>query len=115
MGQELADPLPLLSGRRGLEGKFDGPGVALVSCEPELQTIELHPAIVTLIDPKRRVEETGPVSRMLVGGRSADSGRRSEDTRTQHAAAAAIDDRRVHRPVDRAFLRECLRLKAGNE
>src|SRR5262247_1059407 len=115
MGQELADPLPLLFDRRRLEGKFDDFGVALVSREPELQTIQLHLAIVPLINAKRRVEVTGPVSRMLVGRGRADCGGRSEDTRTQHAAAATIDNCRIHRPVDRGFFRERLRVNAGNE
>ena len=30
-------------------------------------------------------------------------------------AATAVDDRRIHRPVDRAFLRERQRVNAANE
>src|SRR5688572_13502990 len=62
MGQELTDTLPLLFGRGRLEGKFDGLGVALVSREPELQTIEINLAIMPLIHPNGHVEETRPVS-----------------------------------------------------
>jgi hypothetical protein len=99
----------------GLEGKFDGLGVAFVSGEPELHSIQLSLAIMALINLKRRVEVAGRVSIMLLGSNCADFGGRSKYTRTQHAAAAAIDNRRIHRPVDRAFFRERLRVKAGNE
>src|SRR5262245_8072502 len=115
MGQEHADPFPLLFGRGRLEGEFDGFGVALVSREPELQTIQLRLAVMALIDLERRVEVAGRFSLMLVGSDCADFGRRSKDTGTQHAAAAAIDDRRIYRPVDRAFFRKHLRVNAGNE
>ena len=67
MGQELADPLPLAFGRGRLEGKFDGLGVALVSREPELQTIQPNLAVMPPINPKHRVEVTVLVSLMLVG------------------------------------------------
>ena len=72
MRHEHADRRPLLFGRGRLECKFDGLGVALVSREPELHTIQHELAIMPLIHPKRRVEVTGPVSRMLVGGGGAD-------------------------------------------
>jgi hypothetical protein len=52
---------------------------------------------------------------MLVGGRSADRRGRAKDAWTQHAAAAAIDNGRIHRPVDRGFFRERLHVNAGNE
>src|SRR5262245_38956691 len=115
MGQEHADPFPLLFGCGRLESEFDRLGVALVSREPELQTIQLRLAIIALVDLEHCVEVARRLSLMLVGSDCADFGGRSKDTWTQHAAAAAIDDRRIHRPVDRAFCRKRLRVNAGNE
>src|SRR5688572_30591884 len=97
MRQEHADSLALLFGRGRLEGELDGLRVALVSGEPELQTVQLRFAIVALVDLERRVEIAGRLSGlMLVGSDRAHFGDRSKDTWAQHSAAAAIDNRRVY-------------------